>query len=73
MSEEKTSPDSWERLEGDVREAAKTGDVCSYFGWLGKKSCVGCPARMFPGLCSTAALQDVLKRAKALAGVCDDG
>lgn len=72
MSEEKTSPDSWERLEGDVREAAKTGDVCSYFGWLGKKSCVGCPARMFPGLCSTAALQDVLERAKALAGVWHD-
>lgn len=69
MDDGKTIPDSWERLEGDVLEAAKSGDVCSYFGWLGKKSCVSCPARMFPGLCSMAALQDVLERAKALAGV----
>ena len=69
MDDVKAIPDSWERLEGDVLEAAKTGDVCSYFGMLEKKSCVGCPARTFPGLCSTAALQDVLKLDKALAGV----
>lgn len=37
MGDEKTIPDSWERLEGD---AGKTS--CAYFGRSGL--CVGCPA-----------------------------
>lgn len=68
MDNGKTSPDSWERLEEDVQRVVKTSDVCSYFGHL-NKTCDGCPPRVSSELCSTAALRDVLRRAKELAGV----
>lgn len=63
-----TLPDSWERLEKD---AAK--DPCMYFG-RGDGSiynkCTSCPA--YGDDCGPAMAQDVVRRAKALAGV-DDG
>lgn len=63
-----TLPDSWERFEKD---AAK--DPCAYFG-CGDGSicnkCQSCPA--YGDDCGPAMAQDVVRRAKALAGV-DDG
>ena len=60
-----TLPDSWERLEKD---AAK--DPCVYFG-CGDDSiynkCTSCPA--YGDDCGPAMAQDVVRRAKALAGV----
>lgn len=62
-----TLPDSWERLEDD---AAK--DPCAYFGY-GPGSfynkCQSCPA--YGDDCGPAMAQDVVRRAKALAGVTD--
>lgn len=62
-----TLPDSWERLEKD---AAK--DPCAYFGY-GDDSiynkCQSCPA--YGDDCGPAMAQDVVRRAKALAGVTD--
>ena len=62
-----TLPDSWERLEKD---AAK--DPCVYFGY-GDGSiynkCQSCPA--YGDDCGPAMAQDVVRRAKALAGVTD--
>lgn len=62
-----TLPDSWERLEKD---AAK--DPCVYFG-RGDDSiynkCPSCPA--YGDDCGPAMAQDVVRRAKALAGVTD--
>lgn len=62
-----TLPDSWERLEED---AAK--DPCAYFGY-GDDSiynkCQSCTA--YGDDCGPAMAQDVVRRAKALAGVTD--
>lgn len=68
MGEEKTSPDSWERLEEDVLRAAGVDDICGYFGHA-DKPCGNCPALGSSKPCSVFALGDVLGRAKALAGV----
>lgn len=57
-----TLPDSWERLEED---AAKTS--CGYFGRSGL--CVGCPALAISKMCNVAKSQDIVRRAKELAGV----
>lgn len=58
-------PDSWERLEEDMQKSA-----CAYFGYQ-DKACDegdGCPAR--GGLdCSNRKTADLIRRAKALAGV----
>lgn len=62
-----TLPDSWERLEED---AAK-GLCCEYFGMGDAPDCKGCPAyenRLSCG-CSITMAQDIVRRAKALAGV----
>lgn len=63
-----TLPDSWERLEKD---AAK--DPCAYFGY-GDDSiynkCQSCPA--YGDDCGPAMAQDVVRRAKAPAGVTED-
>lgn len=64
-------PDSWERLEEDIRKVVKTNDICGYFDKSGKP-CDGCPASDIPDMCSATALQDVLRRAKALAGRGED-
>ena len=60
-----TLPDSWERLEKDA-----ANDPCAYFG-CGDGSiyskCPSCPA--YGDDCGPAMAQDVVRRAKALAGV----
>ena len=54
--------DSWERLEKD---ASKTS--CGYFGRSGL--CVDCPALAISKMCNVAKSEDIVRRAKALAGV----
>lgn len=68
MNNKETVPDSWERLEEDVRRVAKTDNICAYFEHT-NKPCYGCPALGSPKLCEAVALEDALGRAKALAGV----
>lgn len=69
-----TLPDSWERLERDVMD---TRDVkwslvsCRYYRHDTEDSCVGCPARSDDN-CENSVLVDIVRRAKALAGVTDD-
>ena len=59
------SKDSWERLEED---AAK--EPCFYFGFEGKPcdDGAGCPANKL-GNCSKLKASDIIRRAKALAGM----
>ena len=61
--------DSWEMLEEDARK-----DICDYFGHdfvsNGPGRCNGCPAE--DGVCSKVMASDLVRRAKALAGVADD-
>ena len=54
-------PDSWERLEEDARRIP-----CEYFGLL-TCACGTCPGRDVG--CADAVIEDVIRRAKALAGV----
>lgn len=62
-------PDSWERLEEDIRNA-ETGGTCGYYGWETKPCNEDCPAKKDLKIpCSAIALKDALRRAKALAGV----
>lgn len=60
-----TRPDSWERLESDAVK-----EVCAYFGFLNKpcNDGDGCPANK-PGDCAKFKALDIIRRAKALAGV----
>lgn len=63
-----TLPDSWERLEEDSRSG-----LCEYFGMGDAEDCKGCPAygdRLSRG-CSSVMACDIIRRAKALAGVTD--
>lgn len=60
-----TRPDSWERLEEDASK-----EPCLYFGFE-DKLCgdgAGCPANKL-GNCSKLKASDLIRRAKALAGV----
>ena len=60
-----TRPDSWERLEEDASK-----EPCFYFGFE-DKPCddgAGCPANKL-GNCSKLKASDIIRRAKALAGV----
>lgn len=62
-------PDSWERLEEDARNG-----LCEYFGMGDAEDCKECPAygdRLTPS-CNSVMARDIIRRAKALAGV-DDG
>lgn len=59
-----TKPDSWEKLEEDARK-----DACQYFDHV--NSCRGCPAGRSNG-CGVHKILDIIRRAKALAGVSDD-
>lgn len=61
-----TRPDSWERLEEDVRKAG-----CGYFGikGLATKKCIECPKYDTDVSCGRAIRLDIVRRAKALAGV----
>lgn len=69
-----TLPDSWEQLERDVRGARRDAKwalaSCRYFGYDNVESCVGCPARDEDN-CENAVFDDILRRAKELAGVAD--
>lgn len=63
-----TLPDSWERLEKDAKK-----DACEYFcygDYSIYNKCPSCPA--YGDDCGPAMAQDVVRRAKALAGVTDD-
>ena len=68
MDDGKTSPDSLERLEEDVKRVAETDNICAYFEHA-NKPCYGCPTLGSPKLCEAIALEDLLGRAKVLAGV----
>lgn len=59
-----TLPDSWERLEED---AAK--ELCEYFGHSDDDDCYDCPAHNRG--CIQFKSLDLVRRAKALAGVTD--
>lgn len=61
-------PDSWERLEKDSRSG-----LCEYFGMGDAEDCKGCPAYAdrLPRSCSSVMACDIIRRAKALAGVTD--
>ncbi len=64
-----TLPDSWERLELDAVK-----DPCKYFGMVGSVCCKGCPAKSDDDnliMCRVAMTLDIIRRAKALAGVTD--
>ena len=61
----RTEQDSWEKLEEDIRKVAES-DVCGYFDKV-YKPCGDCPARRTQDKCASVALQDVMRRAKALA------
>lgn len=64
-----TLPESWERLEKD-----SSNGLCEYFGMGDAEDCKGCPAysSRFSTPCSSAMARDIIRRAKALAGVDDD-
>lgn len=64
-----TRPDSWERLEEDA-----CNSICEYFG-KGVSECDGCPANAIAAnsdefeCCERAVKLDLIRRAKALAGI----
>lgn len=60
-----TGPDSWEQLEEDTMKSS-----CAYFGFASKPCSDGdgCPANK-PGDCAKFKAVDIVRRAKALAGV----
>lgn len=61
-------PDSWERLEADIESFSHREDVCCYFGHGNDIGCDVCPASSTTTPCTTCVLQDVMRRAKSLAG-----
>lgn len=63
----RTWQDSWKKLEEDVQKVVGS-NVCGYFDKAGKP-CGDCPACRAQDKCPSVALQDVMRRAKALAGV----
>ena len=74
-----TLPDSWERLEKDAAKdpcvyfgyGAK--GLCGYFGMDDAHDCKGCPAYEDSLYCdcNIKMTRDIIRRAKALAGVTD--
>lgn len=63
-----TLPDSWERLEEDAAKG-----LCGYFGMDDAPDCKGCPAYedRLSCACNITMSSDIIRRAKALAGVAD--
>ena len=61
-----TLPDSWERLEEDAAKG-----LCGYFGMDDAPDCKGCPAYedRLSCACNITMARDIIRRAKALAGV----
>ena len=55
-------PDSWERIEKDAEK-----DPCGYFGFDGEETCGKCPAS--GKNCEQTMARDLVRRARALAGV----
>ena len=64
-----TLPDSWEQLEKDAMSG-----LCEYFGMGDAEDCKGCNAYddRLSTYCSSVMARDIVRRAKALAGVDDD-
>lgn len=61
-------PDSWGQLEKDIQASE-----CTYFGMSEADSCEGCKAfENSERLCSESQAKDLIRRAKALAGVSDE-
>lgn len=61
-------PDSWEKLEEDAKLS-----TCAYFGVTGKPRDACCPNfDNVSGNCPLDKTQDIIRRAKRLAGVCND-
>lgn len=60
-----TRPDSWERLEEDVKRFEDYRDACAYYDRL-LDDCDGCPGNE-PD-CDYFVARDVMRRTKALAG-----
>lgn len=64
-------PDSWERLENDVKKYEDSmGAACSYYNQA-RYDCTGCPGKGYKP-CFSHIASDVLRRAKALAEKGDD-
>lgn len=61
-------PDSWEKLEADIESSSHSENACCYFGHGNDISCDVCPASSTTASCTTCVLQDVMRRAKSLAG-----
>ena len=61
-------PDSWEQLEEDASKG-----LCGYFGMDDAPDCKGCPAYgdRLSTSCNSVMARDLVRRAKALAGVAD--
>lgn len=67
-----TRPDSWERLEEDIKQVA-VDDVCGYFGGSIDAPCDDdCPAKIAKCPCRMFVIRDVMRRTKALAGRGED-
>lgn len=66
-----TTPDSWERLGADIESMSQKENVCFYFGHGNDICCNMCPA-IDAKYCPAAVARDILRRAKALAGMGDD-
>lgn len=65
-------PDSWERLEEDVKRFEDDDSACSYF-CNELRICNGCRSPSHIGFnCRNGVARDVLRRAKALAGRGED-
>lgn len=65
-------PDSWERLEEDVARIGSADYPCDYFNHADcGMPCYSCPAHTDAEDCTAGLARDVLRRAKALAGVSD--
>lgn len=63
-----TLPDSWEQLEEDAMFGA-----CHYFGMEHADVCDGCQScPAYGDDCAPVMARDIIRRAKALAGVTDD-
>ena len=61
-------PDSWERIKADVEK-----NCCLYFGREGRAcECEDCPVPDGEWDCDTYKVRDLIRRAKALAGVVGD-
>lgn len=63
LTHTKPEVDTWERLEEDAKK-----DVCVYFNNRRDVECTDCPANCQAG-CETKKSRDLVRRAKALAGV----